>query len=93
MGLSCEQVILPFSSNPPNRVKVLIRSKGPNEISIFHPDVFAATDGPGNTCSKAVWYDFLLPEVAVNTTRDKAAHDQRRRIWDHGFTKKGNQTD
>ena len=64
--------------------------KGPNEITVFHPDVFAATDGPGNTCRKAVWYDFLLPEVAVNTTRDKPAHDQRRRIWDHGFTKKGN---
>lgn len=35
-----------------------------------------------------MWYDFLLPEVAVNTTRDKEKHDQRRRIWDHGFTTK-----
>ena len=56
---------------------------------MFHPDVFAAMDAAGNDCSKAVWYDFLLSEVAINTTRDKVKHDQRRRIWDHGFTMKG----
>ena len=48
-----------------------------------------ATDGPGNLCTKAVWYDFLVPEVAVNTTRNKMSHDQRRRIWDKGFTTTG----
>ena len=62
---------------------------GPNELTIFNPEVFAAMDGPGNVCKKAVWYDFLLPEVAVNTTRDIPMHDRRRRIWDRGFTTKG----
>lgn len=62
---------------------------GPNEITVYHPDIFAVTDGPGNSCGKAVWYDFLLPELAVNTTRDKVQHDQRRRIWDKGFTRQG----
>jgi len=66
-----------------------MKSSGPNEVTVFHPDIFAAMDGPGNSCSKAVWYDFLLPEMAVNTTRDKAQHDQRRRIWDKAFTRQG----
>lgn len=45
-----------------------------------------------NTASnfpKAPWYDILLPEIAMSTARDKAVHDQRRRIWDHGFSIKG----
>lgn len=69
--------------------KWLMKALGPNEITVFHPDIFAATDGLGNTCGKAVWYDFLLPELAVNTIRDKVQHDQRRRIWDKGFTRQG----
>ena len=35
---------------------------GPEEITIFHPEVLSAVDGPGNSCTKAVWYDLLLPE-------------------------------
>lgn len=61
---------------------------GPEELTIFNPEVLRAVDGPGNSCSKAVWYDLLLPELAVNTTRSKPEHDKRRRIWDHGFTTK-----
>ena len=61
---------------------------GPEEITIFHPEILRAVDGPGNSCTKAVWYDLLLPELAINTTRSKAEHDKRRRIWDHGFTTK-----
>lgn len=34
---------------------------GPSEITVFHPDVFAATDGPETECSKAEWYDLLIP--------------------------------
>ncbi|KAL8754101.1 MAG: hypothetical protein Q9184_005223 [Pyrenodesmia sp. 2 TL-2023] len=61
---------------------------GPEELTVFNPEVLRAVDGPGNSCSKAVWYDLLLPELAVNTTRSKPEHDKRRRIWDHGFTTK-----
>lgn len=59
---------------------------GPEEITIIDPAVPAAVDGPGNQCTKAVWYDFLLPEIALNTTRSKKEHDARRRIWDLGFS-------
>lgn len=65
----------------------LIRT-GPEELTYVDPAVPPAVDGPGNPCTKAVWYDFLLPEIALNTTRSKRDHDARRRIWDRGFTSK-----
>lgn len=61
---------------------------GPEELTIIDASVPGAVDGPKNECTKAVWYDFLLPEIALNTTRDKKAHDVRRRIWDKGFSTK-----
>ncbi|KAL9122404.1 MAG: hypothetical protein Q9187_001041 [Circinaria calcarea] len=61
---------------------------GPTEITIFTPEVKWAVDGPANHCNKAVWYDILLPLIALNTTRDKKEHDHRRRIWDRAFTVK-----
>lgn len=59
---------------------------GPNELSVFHPDILFAIDGKGNDCSKAPWYDLLLPQIALSTVRDKLQHDQRRRVWDHAFS-------
>lgn len=59
---------------------------GPEEITMIDPAVPAAVDGPGNECTKPVWYDYLLPEIAINTTRSKKDHDARRRIWDQGFS-------
>lgn len=62
---------------------------GPNEVTLFTADAFVAVHGPGSTFKKGDWYDFLLPNVNMHTTRDKVVHDQRRRIWDHGFSMKG----
>ncbi|KAK4663060.1 hypothetical protein QC763_600690 [Podospora pseudopauciseta] len=59
---------------------------GPEELTIIDPSVPNTIDGPKSTCTKAVWYDFLLPEIALNTTRDVHEHDQRRKVWDKGFT-------
>lgn len=61
---------------------------GPEELTIIDPAVPPAVDGPGSLCTKAVWYDFLLPEIALNTTRSKKDHDARRRVWDRGFSSK-----
>lgn len=61
---------------------------GPEELTIIDPAVPPTVDGPGSTCTKAVWYDFLLPEIALNTTRDIKEHDARRKIWDRGFSPK-----
>lgn len=60
---------------------------GPEELTIIDAAIPRLVDGPGNGCTKAVWYDFLLPELALNTTRNTKEHDDRRRIWDRGFSK------
>ncbi|KAI1819124.1 cytochrome P450 [Xylaria intraflava] len=59
---------------------------GPSEITIFHPDVFQATDGPKTECVKSEWYDLLWPESSLLTTRDRTVHDERRRDWKSCFS-------
>ncbi|KAF1992980.1 putative benzoate 4-monooxygenase cytochrome P450 [Amniculicola lignicola CBS 123094] len=61
---------------------------GPTEITVFTQEVKWAVDGPLNKCTKAVWYDMLLPLIALNTNRSKKEHDQRRRAWDQAVTVK-----
>ena len=59
---------------------------GPNEITIFHPDAIEPIHGSTSRCTKAEWYDNLIPILAVVTTRSREEHDWRRRIWDHGYS-------
>ncbi|RAL06171.1 cytochrome P450 [Aspergillus ibericus CBS 121593] len=61
---------------------------GPNELTIFHPDIFMAIDGPKSTCVKAEWYDLLYPKLSLVTSRVKETHAARRRQWNRGFTSK-----
>jgi hypothetical protein len=58
---------------------------GPEGLTIIHSSVPIAVDGPKTECTKAVWYDFLLPAVSIITTRSKEEYDSRRRAWDQGF--------
>ncbi|KAB8236623.1 cytochrome P450 [Aspergillus alliaceus] len=61
---------------------------GPSEITVFHPDVFMAIDGPNSKCIKSEWYDLLHPNKALVTARDKETHGSRRRQWNRGFNSK-----
>ncbi|KAL9130770.1 MAG: hypothetical protein Q9217_001118 [Psora testacea] len=61
---------------------------GPNEISIRSAEAMSEIHGSGSRCTKAPFYDLLLPRVSIITTRSRTLHDQRRRIWDHGFSAK-----
>ncbi|OJK01623.1 hypothetical protein ASPACDRAFT_26755 [Aspergillus aculeatus ATCC 16872] len=58
---------------------------GPNEITVFHPQALAILDGPRSQTRKSDWYDLLLPYEGVTTIRERALHDQRRRIWNKAF--------
>ncbi|KAI1406792.1 cytochrome P450 [Hypoxylon sp. FL1857] len=59
---------------------------GPAELTVFHPDVFLAIDGPGTECIKGEWYDILYPSMqSIVTCRDKEAHAVRRRQWNRAF--------
>ncbi|KAJ5618243.1 hypothetical protein N7528_006886 [Penicillium herquei] len=61
---------------------------GPSEITVFHPDVFAAVDGPRSKCSKGEWYDLLHPNDSLVNMRVEEVHRPRRRIWMQGFSTK-----
>ncbi|KAK4063919.1 hypothetical protein Trihar35433_8627 [Trichoderma harzianum] len=63
-------------------------ARGPAEITVFHPDVFMAVDGPRSECVKSEWYDILHPGQALVTARNKSVHAIRRREWNAGFTTK-----
>ena len=59
--------------------------QGPNEISVFKPEAVRALDGVGTKCTKSAWYDIMQPRVSLATTRDRALHQERRRIWERAF--------
>ncbi|PHH64775.1 hypothetical protein CDD81_4037 [Ophiocordyceps australis] len=61
---------------------------GPNEVTIFDPEALIKLDGPGNRSIKSDWYDFLMPDMGVTTIRNKAFHDQRRKVWTLAFSAK-----
>jgi hypothetical protein len=61
---------------------------GPSEITIFAPEGPVALLGPNSKCIKSAWYDGGNPMVSMHSTRDRAAHDKRRRVWDKGFSTK-----
>ena len=59
---------------------------GPSELTIFAAEALHAIDGPGSACEKPDWYDNILPLKSLETIRNKAEHDARRRIWDEAFS-------
>ncbi|PHH68650.1 hypothetical protein CDD82_375 [Ophiocordyceps australis] len=64
------------------------RDTGPNEVTIFNPEALIKLDGPGNRSIKSDWYDFLMPDMGVTTIRNKAFHDERRKVWTQAFSAK-----
>jgi hypothetical protein len=72
------------------RLKILTNTPtGPNEITIVAPEGPMALLGPSSKCTKAAWYDGGKPMTSLHTTRNRAFHDKRRRVWDKGFSAKG----
>ena len=67
----------------------LTNATGPSEITVYHPDVFMAIDGPQGGCVKSEWYDLLHPKQSLVTARNKEAHGTRRRQWNRGFSSQG----
>ncbi|KAI1318351.1 cytochrome P450 [Xylariaceae sp. FL0255] len=61
---------------------------GPAEVTIFHPAVFVAMDGPQSSCIKSEWYDLLHPFKSLVTSRSKSVHAARRRQWSNCFSPK-----
>lgn len=62
---------------------------GPSEVTVFVPEAFSIIDSRHSICTKAEWYDLLHPEKALVATRDKTAHNDRRKDWLYAFTSNG----
>ena len=58
---------------------------GSSDLSISHPLGPEAIYGRKSKCAKADWYDLTLPMTSMQTTRQRAEHDKRRRIWGGAF--------
>jgi len=61
---------------------------GPNDISVSDPAGTQIISGPQSKCIKGQWYDGDYPLESMHTTRDKAHHDRRRRVWAPAFSDK-----
>jgi hypothetical protein len=61
---------------------------GPNDISVTDPEGGPVISAPNSKCTKAIWYDGDYPLQSMHTTRDKAFHDRRRRVWAPAFSDK-----
>lgn len=61
---------------------------GPNDLSVTDPLGVQLVLGPNSKCTKAQWYSVDVPLISMHTTRDRAAHDRRRRIWSPAFSDK-----
>ncbi|KAF2721077.1 putative P450 monooxygenase [Polychaeton citri CBS 116435] len=61
---------------------------GSNDLSISDPDIMDAAYGALSQASKSQWYDTGRPHDSMHTTRERAVHDRRRRIWAPGFSDK-----
>ena len=62
---------------------------GPNEVSIADPDSIDLIHGARTSCKKSAWYDLDYPHKSLQSSRDKAEHDKRRRVaWERAFSAK-----
>jgi cytochrome P450 len=59
---------------------------GPNDLSVTDPDAAGVISGLHSKCVKADWYSNDAPLTSMHTTRDRAQHDRRRKIWGPAFT-------
>lgn len=60
----------------------------PHSLSITHPDGPEALYGMKSKCRKSEWYDGDAPLTSMHTSRDRALHDRRRRLWSPAFSDK-----
>ena len=61
---------------------------GADVLSITDADLHDAAFAPNTKFRKSEWYDNSKPFDSMHTTRDKALHDRRRRMWAPAFSDK-----
>jgi len=61
---------------------------GSHDLSITEPDAMELAYGTQSKVTKSSWYDTDSPLCSMHTTRSKALHDKRRRVWAPAFSDK-----
>lgn len=61
---------------------------GSNDLSITDPNIMETAYGKNSNVTKGWWYDNDAPLTSMHTTRDKALHDRRRKLWVPAFSEK-----
>lgn len=59
---------------------------GSNDLSINDADAVEPSYGQGSKVTKSAWYDGDAPLTSMHTSRAKATHDRRRRVWAPAFS-------
>lgn len=59
---------------------------GPNDISVTDPAAVQVISAPNSKCVKGEWYANDHPLVSMHTSRDRAQHDRRRKVWAPAFS-------
>jgi hypothetical protein len=67
----------------------LIPIIGPSELSIIDPKAISVIHSNSSKCIKGPWYDAMHPIHALHMIRDNKDHVRRRKVWDKGFSAKG----
>lgn len=62
---------------------------GPSSLSVNDARALQLIHGAGSKCTKGPWYVLLDPMYSLQTERNPGVHAQRRRVWDRGFSTKG----
>ncbi|KAL4895626.1 cytochrome P450 [Aspergillus ambiguus] len=70
-----------------NRYGLFVRT-GSSDLSISHPKAVEAIYSASSPCTKAAWYDFTHPGIALQNMRDPAEHAARRKVWALAFSDK-----
>jgi tryprostatin B 6-hydroxylase len=60
---------------------------GSSDLSIIHPKAVNVIYGPGTKCDRAAFYNGD-PLPSLISTRERGAHDRRRRVWSPAFSDK-----
>lgn len=61
---------------------------GSNDLSITDPNIMEEAYGRNSRVTKGWWYDNDYPLSSMHTTRDRALHDKRRKVWSPAFSEK-----
>jgi hypothetical protein len=61
---------------------------GSNDLSIINADLVEPAYGKDSKVTKSPWYDGDAPLTSMHTSRDKALHDKRRRVWAPAFSER-----